>query len=156
MVLSRLFSSQVTKLPSTSCTLLLEVEIKVNMGGGGLDGWNQGNMGGGEVSKLRWTWVQEDMTERGDPSSSRYCHSGGLYCPPLIPTGIRRNPVIPEDSGGYQFWLWCRPKLEVYRTGKRPLTGPDLNRLWSYFSSVFSDLKNERLVIFSPQLPLQM
>ncbi len=32
-------------------------------------------------------------------------YNGGLYCPPLIPTGIRWNPVIPEDSGGYQFWL---------------------------------------------------
>jgi len=31
------------------------------------------------------------------PTKTR-CMGGGLYCPPLIPTGIRQNPVIPEES----------------------------------------------------------
>ena len=38
---------------------------------------------------------------------------GGLYCPPLIPTGIRGIPGIPWN----EFWLGNQPKSNFHSGG---------------------------------------
>ena len=78
---------------------------------------------------MLWDTRSSGLSQKRDRLSERIWQAGGLYCPPLIPARIRRNPGNSRNSRGIKFGRGataksivgvCRQSIWVWSTTPNP------------------------------------